>query len=53
MLVKLSCAYDGTFGELKVIDGDDYETTLDWHAAQSAPRLKNTKKVWRGVLDRT
>jgi len=30
MLVKLSCAYDGTFGELKFIGGDDYETVLDW-----------------------
>lgn len=30
MLIKLSCAYDGTFGELKFIGGDDYETALDW-----------------------
>ena len=30
MLIRLSCAYDGTFGELKFIGGDDYETALDW-----------------------
>lgn len=30
MLIKLACFYDGTFGELKFIGGDDYETTLDW-----------------------
>jgi hypothetical protein len=29
MLIKLSCAYDGTFGELKFIGGDDYETALE------------------------
>lgn len=30
MLIKLACFYDGTFGELKFIGGDDYETALDW-----------------------
>jgi hypothetical protein len=30
ILVKLSCFYDGTVGELKFIGGDDYETALDW-----------------------
>ena len=30
MLVKLSCFYDGTFGDLEFIGGDDYEIALDW-----------------------
>ena len=30
ILVKLSCFYDGTVGELEFIGGDDYETALDW-----------------------
>ena len=30
ILIKLSCLYEGTFGELKFIGEDDYETALDW-----------------------
>src|SRR2546426_4645176 len=30
MLVKLSCFYDGTFGDLEFIGGGEYEKTKDW-----------------------
>lgn len=30
LLLKLSCLYDGTFGELRFLGGDDYEQALDW-----------------------
>ncbi len=37
ILIKLSCLYEGTLGELKFIGEDDYETALDWiHRAKCA-----------------
>lgn len=30
ILIRLSCLYDGTVGELKFIGGDDYKSALDW-----------------------
>lgn len=30
ILIRLSCLYDGTVGELKFIGGDDYKMAVDW-----------------------
>lgn len=30
LLLKLACLYDGTFGDLRFIGGDDYKEALNW-----------------------
>ncbi len=30
IVLKMSCLYEGTIGELRYIGGDDYETALEW-----------------------
>ena len=44
MLVKLSCFYDGTFGDLEFIGGDDYETALDWIRRAKCASIENYER---------
>ena len=44
MLVKLSCFYDGTFGDLEFIGGDDYETALDWIRLAKCASIENYER---------
>jgi AbiU2 len=44
MLVKLTCLYDGTFGELRFIGGDDYETALNWIRVAKCAWVENYEK---------
>jgi len=44
ILVKLSCFYDGTVGELEFIGGDDYETALDWIRLAKCASIENYER---------
>jgi hypothetical protein len=54
MLVKLSCFYDETVGDLEFIGGDHHETALDWIRLAKCASIENyEQKIWRGDLDGT
>lgn len=46
ILIDLSSLYDGTFGELKFIDGDDYKTALDWIRKAKCYAIERYEAEW-------
>lgn len=46
MLVEISCLYDGTFGDLRFLGGDDYETALNWIRLAKCAFIENYEKKY-------
>jgi hypothetical protein len=44
ILIELSCLYEGTFGDLRFLGGDDYEIALDWIRSAKCTFIENYEK---------
>ena len=55
LLIDLACLYDGTFGELRFIGGDDYEMALKYIRDAKCAQIKEYEKefgTWEGPRPR-
>jgi AbiU2 len=55
LLIKVSCLYDGTFGDLRFIGGDDYEQALDWIRIAKCEHIERYERefgTWTGPRPR-
>jgi hypothetical protein len=52
IVLNMSSLYEGTIGELKYLDGDDYEVALDWIRKAKCAAIENYeqkyKEKWNG-----
>jgi hypothetical protein len=51
MLIELSCLYEGTFGDLRFLGGDDYEMALNWIRRAKCSLIKDYEEnygPWTG-----
>lgn len=46
ILIDLSSLYEGTIGELKFIDGDDYKTALNWIRKAKCAAIERYEAQW-------
>lgn len=44
ILIELSCLYEGTFGDLQFLGGDDYKVALDWIRSAKCTFIENYEK---------
>jgi hypothetical protein len=51
VVLKISCLYEGTIGELRYIGGDDYESALDWIRRARCAWIEKYEQESKGKWD--